>query len=449
MNEVPRAAEAEAALVSACLSSKDCLDTVSALLRPSDFYESEPRDVYAAIIQTSESGAVSPAAVADRCGRTVEELRILRGAAPGQAELEALIRDVRTASSKRRVIEGCRRAAILCSHKGSSLEAVLESLEKETFAVSSVTGVDLVDAADAHQEAVRGLLERVKNKGVQVPRTHLKELNRAILGLFPGNLVVVGARPGIGKSALSQNISDHILATYPTDGVITFSLEMGYVEVVERSMSNKHSVNLRNITSGLGLNELDLNRLTATPDAIASGRWKLDDSGSNTIREIVRKSRLEATKMKRRGITLRLIVVDYIQLCNDGSEGGVAKVTRGLKMLAKELGCTVIAMTQLNRGSEHRDNKRPGLSDIRGEDGGGAIEQDANVVILIYRDAMHDSAADQNLPHTAELIIAKQRAGPTGIVKVSYNPKFLRFEDLAIEQVATNHAGAGGAVLAS
>jgi len=439
----PHNPQSEAAIIAACLSSKELTDHVVASVAPSDFYCQDTSKLFAAIRLASQSGgAYSLVGVAERAALELEEVRAIRDkyGLPTQEELDGYIRDVKHAAQKRRVIQACHDAILACARPHSKLDAVLEGLEKQTYSVSSLATSELVDSSDSFRTAVKGILERRTQGGVRVPQTPLKALNRAILGWFPGKLYLIGARPGMGKSALWQDASDHLLETDPQAGVVTFSLEMPAEEVAERSISKRASVNLRSITSGKGITDSEMDRICAIPDQAGVGRWFIDDK-CRSIQEITRKARIAASKMLRNGVQLKLVIVDYIQLASGDEEGSVSKVSRGLKLLAMELDCAVIGLTQLNRGVEHRDDKRPGLSDIRGENGGGALEQDADCVIFVYRDAYYSPVSDENSPHVAELIVAKQRSGPTGTVKVAYNPKLVRFEDLD-EHSLRNGAGA-------
>ena len=445
-NRSPHNPQSEAAIIAACLSSKELTDHVVSSISKSDFFCHDTGKIFSAIVASTESGATySMVGVAERANLELDEVRAVRDkyGLPTQEELDGYIRDVKQAAQKRRVIQACQDAILACSRPHSKLDAVLEGLEKQTYSVSSQVTSELVDSSDSFRTAVKGIIERRTHGLVHVPQTPLKALNRAILGWFPGKLYLIGARPGMGKSALWQDASDHILETDQSAGIVTFSLEMPAEEVAERSISKRASVNLRSITSGKGITDEEMNRICAIPDQAGVGRWFIDDK-CRSIQEITRKARIAASKMLRNGVQLKLVIVDYIQLASGDEEGSVSKVSRGLKLLAMELDCAVIGLTQLNRGVEHRDDKRPGLSDIRGENGGGALEQDADCVIFVYREAYYSPVSDENSPHVAELIVAKQRSGPTGSVKVQYNPKLVRFEDLNEQDLRHGPSNAGG-----
>jgi replicative DNA helicase len=206
---------------------------------------------------------------------------------------------------------------------------------------------------------------------------------------------------------------------------------MSAAEIAERELSNQTGINLRNILAGVGIGESDQRKLDGLGGSIAalSKRWAIDDR-TYSISGIRRRARIIHNRMAREGIKTGVVILDYIQLAGENGEGreqSVAAISRGCKLMAKELGCTVLALSQLNRACESRDDRRPLMSDVRES---GAIEQDADVVAFVYREGMYDESVPGSL---AELIIRKHRSGPTGTVHLQFNEKTASFGDVQRE----------------
>ncbi len=252
-----------------------------------------------------------------------------------------------------------------------------------------------------------------------------RDLDRLTSGFQPGNLIIVAARPSMGKSALSLCMAAN-LAVRKNIPVALFTLEMSKAEVTQRLMCSEAKVESQRLRSGK-LAADDWPRLTAACDKLAKAPIYVDDTGSMTIMGV----RAKARRLKSKEPTLGLIVVDYLQLMSSDSNfenrvQEVSQISRQLKILARELDLPIIAMSQLSRAVEQRHDKRPILSDLRDS---GSIEQDADLVAFIYRDEYYnDDSADQGL---AEVILAKHRNGPVGSVKLSFLQRYAKFADLA------------------
>src|ERR671939_38981 len=252
-----------------------------------------------------------------------------------------------------------------------------------------------------------------------------RDLDRLTSGFQPGNLVIVAARPSMGKSALGMGVAANLAVRHEIP-VALFTLEMSKAEVTQRLMCGEAKVESQRLRTGK-LAVDDWPRLTAACDKLAKAPIYVDDTGSITMMEI----RSKARRLKSREPSLGLIVVDYMQLMTSGVSAEnrvqeVSQISRSLKVLARDLDVPILALSQLSRAVEQRHDKRPILSDLRES---GSIEQDADLVIFIYRDEYYNEESDQQ--GLAEVILAKHRNGPTDAVKLSFLKRYAKFADLA------------------
>lgn len=382
----------------------------------------------------------NPISAMERAGLSQDSVnQILEVIEPDQG-LKTLIYEIKRVASLRRIQKACSGA--LTNLKGaSSPSEVMESLEKDLIRVESTGSVEPDDGESLLKDAQKSFMDRFSTGGGPTVSTGLSELDRAILGLRGGRLYVAAARPGMGKSALMGTITRSVLEQGL--GVITFSLEMAKEEVLERELAVKAKVDLRKVISAKNIDSEELSRIHGVQ--IPEGLWFVDDR-TFSIGSMRRKARIISRRMARAGRKLGLVVLDYIQLAGDNGESreqSVSAISRGCKLMAKELDCSVLALSQLNRNCELREDRRPLMSDIRES---GAIEQDADVIIMIYRDSVYNEGVDKS---EAELIIRKQRSGPTGTVYVKYDPKLVLFYDkpqLRGSHEEGNEAGSQGGV---
>jgi replicative DNA helicase len=286
-----------------------------------------------------------------------------------------------------------------------------------------------ISMKESVMEAVDLIEKAYDNKGgvTGVP-TGFAELDRMTSGLQPGDMIVIAARPSMGKTALAMNIAEHV-ALNAKMPVGVFSLEMTRIQLVQRMLCSRARVNLQKVRDGF-LAERDFPALNAAAASLAESRIHIDDSAALPILEL----RAKARRMKSQ-FGVKLIVVDYLQLLRSGSKRGqenrqieVSEISAGLKSLGKELGVPVLVLAQLNRQPEARHGGKPRLSDLRES---GSIEQDADVVGLLTRPEVYEEDLDARTERAgqAELIIAKQRNGPTGEVYLTFLNEFTRFED--------------------
>ena len=424
-SNIPIALESEHAVLGAALRDGDCAEAVASELAREDFYSVQTASVFTAITELLNAQlTVNAVSVADRSGLPLAELDGFLESSKGLGtdSLRTVIAEVRRIGQLRAVYNACINASSSIG-KDSKIETVVDTLEKGIYGVGREGQNEAKDGSDVLSSVVEDFFARHATGGGPNVSTGLRDLDRAIIGFRPGKMGVIAARPGVGKTALASTVRRAVLDQ--GYGAIDFALEMSAEELLERELAFKAQLNLRKILSAKDLTNEELERVRGAHGAMVSGRWYIDDR-TYSIAGIRRKARVVAGRMARAGIQVGLITIDYLQLAGDHGEGreqSVAAVSRGCKFLAKELGCTVLALSQLNRACDYREDHRPVLSDIRES---GSIEQDADWIAFAYREHMYD----RNWPaEDAELIIAKQRSGPTGTVRLRYNPKTCHFSD--------------------
>jgi replicative DNA helicase len=437
----PHSIEAESSVLGGLLLDNAAWDRVSDLLVDGDFYRYEHRLIYAAM--AALINASKPADVI-----TVFEQLQSHGKAEevgGLAYLNSLAQYVPSAGNIRRYAEIVRERGILrkllrasdeiatnaFNPQGRPVATILDESEQKIFNIGE-EGSKMKKGFQAMDSLVVDLLDRVQemadnpNDITGVP-TGFYDLDRMTAGLQPGDMVVLAARPSMGKTAFAINIAEHVALNEGLP-VAVFSMEMGASQLAVRIVGSIGRIDQGHLRTGK-LSDEEWPRLTEAIEKLRNISLHIDETAGLTASEL----RANARRLARQCGKLGLIVVDYLQLMS-GSSGDnenrateLGEISRGLKMLAKELGCPVIALSQLNRSVETRPDKRPMMSDLRES---GAIEQDADIIMFIYRDEYYTKDACKE-PGVAEIIIAKQRNGPTGVVKLAFINKLTRFENLA------------------
>jgi replicative DNA helicase len=260
-------------------------------------------------------------------------------------------------------------------------------------------------------------------------QTGYSDLDSLLLGLQPSNLLVLAARPGAGKTAFALGAAANV-AMSANRPVMFFSMEMGTLELTKRLLSGEARVDMRRLQTG-DIPEGDWTRLSHAVGRLAEAPLFIDDNPHCTVMEM----RAKARRAKARYGDLGLIVIDYLQLMTpstskrtENRQVEVAEISRGLKILARELDCPVMALSQLNRQLEYRQDKRPMLADLRES---GSLEQDADVVIFLYRDEIYNPESEQR--GTAEVIVSKHRNGPTGVTRLAFLDHYTKFANMARE----------------
>ena len=437
----PHSIEAESSVLGGLLLDNGAWDRVGDLLTDSDFYRFEHRLIYAAIGTLVNSSR--PADVI-----TVHEQLQNLGKADetgGLAYLNALAQYVPGAGNIRRYAEIVRERSILrklvsasdeiatsaFNPQGRPVERILDEAEQKVFNIGE-EGSRMKQGFQAMNSLVVQLLDRVQemadnpNDVTGVP-TGFVDLDRMTAGLQAGDLVVLAARPSMGKTAFAINIAEHVALNEGLP-VAVFSMEMGAAQLAVRIVGSIGRIDQGHLRTGK-LTDEEWPRLTEAIERLRNVSLHIDETPGLTPAEL----RANARRLARQCGKLGLIVVDYLQLMSGSSSGDenrateLGEISRGLKALAKELQCPVIALSQLNRSVEQRTDKRPMMSDLRES---GAIEQDADIIMFIYRDDYYNK--DSREPGVAEIIIGKQRNGPTGTVKLAFLKPLTRFESLAM-----------------
>ena len=437
----PHSTEAESSVLGGLLLDNGAWDRVGDLLTESDFYRFEHRMVFGAI--GALVNASKPADVI-----TVFEQLLSQGKAEeigGLSYLNSLAQYVPSAGNIRRYAEIVRERAILrklvsasdeiatnaFNPRGRPVATILDEAEQKIFNIGE-EGARTKQGFQAMESLVVKLLDRVQemadnpNDVTGVP-SGFYDLDRMTAGFQAGDLIVLAARPSMGKTALAINIAEHVALNEGLP-VAVFSMEMGAAQLAVRIVGSIGRIDQSHLRTGK-LTDDEWPRLTEAIEKLRTISLHIDESAGLTSSEL----RANARRLSRQCGKLGLIVVDYLQLMSGSSNEGenrateLGEISRGLKMLAKELQCPVIALSQLNRSVETRPDKRPMMSDLRES---GAIEQDADIIMFIYRDEYYTQEACKE-PGVAEVIIAKQRNGPTGTVKLAFLKPITKFESLA------------------
>jgi replicative DNA helicase len=437
----PHSQEAESSVLGGLLLDNNSWDKVADLLVEADFYRYEHRLVFASI--TSLVNTNRPADVI-----TVFEQMQSQGKAEeigGLAYLNSLAQYVPSSSNIRRYAEIVRERSILrklisvsddiatsaLNTNGRPVTNILDEAEQKIFSIGE-EGSRMRQGFQSMDKLVVQLLDRVEemsqnpNDITGVP-TGFFDLDRMTSGMQAGDLIVLAARPSMGKTALAINIAEHV-ALKEDLPVAVFSMEMGASQLAIRIVGSIGRIDQGRLRTGKLIDD-EWPRLSDAIERLKTVSLSIDETPGLTTSEL----RASARRLARSCGKLGLVVVDYLQLMS-GSGGGdgenrateLGEISRGLKMLAKELQCPVIALSQLNRGVEQRTDKRPMMSDLRES---GAIEQDADVIMFIYRDDYYNKESKE--PGVAEIIIAKQRNGPTGTVKLTFLKPITKFESYA------------------
>lgn len=434
----PQDLEAEAAVLGAMLLSAEAIADVVEILKPNDFYRPRHSRIYEVILALfSESKPVDGVTVASMLGDKlnavggVPYLHTLVEQTPNVASAGYYARLVYERAVMRRVVEtGIMISQLGQSQSGSGRE-VAETVELAQQAMLEITAVrehgDFVSLADAIEPALEDIEAAGQaGDGMSGVPTGFRDLDRLLQGLQAGQLIVVAGRPGLGKSTIAMDFVRNAAIREKMPAAF-FSLEMSNVEMVMRLLSAECKVPLHLLRSG-ALADSDWSRMGRRIGEIGDAPIFFDDSPGMNLMEI----RAKAKRLKQQH-NLKLLVVDYLQLMSSPKQGEsrqqeVSGLSRGLKLLGKEIGCPIIAVSQLNRGPEQRQDKRPQLSDLRES---GSIEQDADVVILLHRDDYYDKESPR--AGEADFIVAKHRNGATDTVTVAAQLHLSRFVDMSID----------------
>lgn len=426
----PRVSDSEEAILGFMLLDKgEVPQILCSELDDEDFTSKTNKKIFKAIKDVCISGEnPNPISVRERSQCFVADIDERLGKAKGllEADAQTLLRDIKRCSQLRKVLAACSSGISACQQDGASLDGVMEMLERHLYQGGAAGIGEANEATKTARDVVEAFQKRLAEGGGAEISSGLLDLDRAILGLRKSKVFVVGARPGVGKTAFAGTLS--LACVAQGYGVLTFSLEVDKEELLERTIGALADVNIRKLIAPKNISEEEIERIKNAPNSLPSGLWFIDDR-TYSVHGIRRRARIIQGRLAREGHRLGLVVVDYLQLAGSAGSDSVSRdqtigeVSRSLKMMAKELGCTVLALSQLNRGCEYREDKRPMLSDLRES---GSIEQDADIVAFLYRDWLYDKSSD---PEETELIISKHRGGPLGTIKIKYKEKICQFRN--------------------
>ncbi|HZR93463.1 MAG TPA: replicative DNA helicase [Gaiellaceae bacterium] len=434
----PQNLDAEESVLGAMMLSPGAIGAVSETLSAGDFYRESHAKIYRAALALYGRGepvdAITLVDELERRGELddiggkarIHELAALVPAASNAGHYARIVHEMATLRGLIRA--GSEIARLGLERDGEEATELVDRAEQIVFELSQ----SRVAGDFSHiEELLKESFERItalyeSGSDITGIPSGFRELDRMTSGFQRGNLIILAARPSMGKSGLALCIAAE-LAVRRSTPVALFTLEMSKAEVTQRLMCSEAKVESQRLRSG-NLAQDDWPRLTAACDRLAKAPLYVDDTGSITMMEI----RSKARRLKMREPELGLIVVDYLQLMTSGSNAEnrvqeVSQISRSLKVLARDLDVPVLALSQLSRAVEQRHDKRPILSDLRES---GSIEQDSDLVLFIYRDEYYNpEESDQQ--GLAEVILAKHRNGPTGPIKLSFLKRFAKFADLA------------------
>lgn len=433
---LPNNLEAERSILGAILLDDKAIHTALEILRKEDFYLDSHRRIFEKMSSlTSVSRAVDIITLKDELQRS-DELENAGGAAylasltdglPRATNVEHYARIVKEKATLRRLIQISNEIMLRSYQSEEPVQEILESVEKAVFEIAGEQFRTGFEPIPPIVSAIFKQIEEVSNRKTLVTgvETGFNDLDRMTAGLQPGDLVIVAARPGLGKTSLCLNIAQHV-AIRKQQVVGVFSLEMSKEQLVKRLLCAEAEVDAHKVNTGY-LNKEDWSRLARAAGVLSQTKIFLDDSPGISVIEMRSKARRLSLEHG-----LQLLIVDYLQLMSGSSQRyenrtqEISQISRSLKGLAKELKVPVLAISQLNRAVEaRRGDHRPQLSDLRES---GSIEQDADLVLFIYREDLINPTEDNN--GLAEIIIGKQRNGPMGSFQLAFIKQFTKFANL-------------------
>ena len=432
---MPNSLEAEQSVIGSMIMDKDAIVTAMEMLHKDDFYHQQYGILFDAMVELYSSGQpVDLVTLQNKLKEkdvpkevsSLEFVRDLVTAVPTSANIKYYATIVSENAVKRRLIRITEDIENECYAGKESLESVLNKTEKDVFALlSSRSGGDFVPIRQVVMNALEKIEKASKMSGTVtgIP-TGFIDLDYRTAGLQPSDLILVAARPSMGKTAFVLNIAQYV-AFHEAKSVAIFSLEMSKEQLVNRLFSLESRVDAQALRTG-NLSDADWEKLVEGAGIIGNSKLIIDDTPGISISEL--RSKCRKYKLEQ---GLDIIIIDYLQLMTGSGRGNesrqqeISDISRSLKGLARELNVPVVALSQLSRAVEQRPDHRPMMSDLRES---GAIEQDADVVMFIYRDDYYNK--DTDLKGISEIIIAKQRNGPIGTVNLAWLPEYTKFANL-------------------
>jgi len=433
---LPHSIEAEQSVIGSMLMDRDAIIAASEIVTAGDFYQHQYGVMFEAMLELfNENLPVDLITLQNRLKEkdvppevsSLEFVRDIITTVPTSANVRSYAKIVRDKVVLRRLIKTNEDIANTCYAGKEPLEDILANTEKTIFnLLQNRNSGDFVPIRQVAMNVLEKIEEASKNQGTVtgVP-TGFIDLDYKTSGLQPSDFVLIAARPSMGKTAFVLNLVDHIAVKKGLPAMV-FSLEMSKEQLVNRMLAMESNVDSQKLRTGT-LSDSDWDAVVEGIGVIGNSKLIIDDTPGISIMEL--RSRCRKMKLE---YGLSVVIIDYLQLMSGSGKGGenrqqeISEISRSLKALARELSAPVIALSQLSRACETRPDHRPMLSDLRES---GAIEQDADVVMFLYRDDYYNK--DTDMPNIAEVIIAKQRNGPIGTVNLVWRPEYTKFANMA------------------
>ena len=434
----PHNMDAEQSILAGILINNDAMNQVMDILSPDDFYREAHAHLFEGMVDlynnnepidlVTLSQLLTGKNLLEKAGGT-EFLASLVDAVSTSAGIQYHAEIVRDLSVRRKLINQCSIISECCFQGWQETDELLDQAEQSIF---NIAEQKIGEGFSTLEEVIKGSFKKLESVAehegfVTGLPTDFRDLDRLTAGLQPSDLIIIAGRPSMGKTALALNIG-YNAAAKTKKAVAVFSLEMSQLHLGMRLLSFHSGINATKLRTGF-LKDTDWMKLTESANTLSELPIFIDDTSGLSILEMKAKCR---RLLKKRD--LGLVIIDYLQLVQgrrsaESRQLEISEISRSLKALAKDLSVPVLALSQLNRKVEDRPNKKPQLSDLRES---GAIEQDADVIAFIYRDELYNPTTEEN-KNVAEIILAKQRNGPTGFFKLQFQQEFTRFRDYVEE----------------
>ena len=436
----PHNVEAERAVIGAMMLNADAIMVCSELLTSDEFYQQQYGIIFDALVEMYKDGVGADLVTLQNKLRekevtpelySVEYLGELLASVPTSANVKFYAEIVHEKAVLRRLIRVSEQVTKDCYMDSQPLEDILEDTEKSVFdVIQQRGGSEFEPIRDVVLRTLDSIEKAAKQKGnITGLETGFRDLDAKTAGLQKSDLILIAARPAMGKTAFVLNIAEYV-ALHSNSTIALFSLEMSKEQLVKRMLAMNSMVDSQKIRTG-DLEDDDWDKLVGSVRKIGNSNLVIDDTSGITASEL--RSKCRKLKIEQ---GLDLVIIDYLQLMtgagkrkSDSRQQEISDISRSLKVMARELNVTVIALSQLSRAVESRPDKRPMLSDLRES---GAIEQDADIVMFIYRDEYYNP--DSEKKGVAEVIVAKQRSGPTGPVELAWLSQYTKFGNLEYQR---------------
>ncbi len=430
--QMPHSLEAEQSVIGSMIVDRDAIMTCSEILSKDDFYNQQYGILFESIVELYTAGKpVDEITLQDKLREkgvapevaSIEYIQDLAISVPTTYNVKSYANIVKDKSVLRSIIRVNQNIENMCFEGSEDMETILNRTEKDIFSLVQNRGeTDYVPISKIVMEAINQIEETSKQKGVVtgIP-TGFIDLDYQLSGFHGSELILIAARPAMGKTAFVLNIAQYITIHEGMCAAV-FSLEMSAGQLVNRLFALEAQVDAQKLRTG-NLQEADWERLIEGAGKVGTSKLIIDDTPGITVNQL--RSKCRKYKMEN---DLAIVIIDYLQLMTGNGGRGesrqqeISDISRSLKLLARELNVPVIALSQLSRAVEQRPDHRPMLSDLRES---GAIEQDADVVMFIYRDDYYNHDTDKK--NVSEIIVAKQRSGPIGTVELAWLPEYTRF----------------------